>query len=408
MIVGKRLTMKNRKIKILSLILIFILVTSVIPANEVSAVWTRLFRKAVSLSQKSNIMSNIVEQHSRDMIPVLMEALEAQVESLELAGDVTERLATSDYTKMIVKELGRLKANEASAHIWQIVQAVDDPFLKGEAIIALGKVGARQYTNELNLLLRNLNFNLGDIQNQRKDEIVAYSLIIALERLKQPSSYSPLFFASTGWYSSLSGVRSKAVESMLSILDDPTEQLMQVLMDTKAYDIKLAALDAGFKSKASDANKAALAISAIKEGLLASPMNPTEKIQLKSLRVLALNILESVSEKPEEAILYMNRMLILYRTDRLFDIDEMVNLFQAFGTFSSDTSVKAQTEFLAYLTDRKESGRIIDLRISKSSIIAIGNTGNPLGFEQLTNVQYSDSWENSVKREAKNALSKIK
>ena len=103
----------------------------------------------------------------------------------------------------------------------------------------------------------------------------------------------------------------------------------------------------------------------------------------------------------------MDRMLILYRTDRLYDIDEMVNLFETFGTFSSDESVKAQTTFLAYLTDRRESGRIIDLRISKSSIIAIGNTGNPLGFEELTNVQYSDSWESSVKREAKNALSKL-
>lgn len=399
--------MKNRKIKIVTIILIFLFVVSEISANEVSAVWTRLFRRAVTLSQKSNIMSNIVEQHSRDMVPVLMEALEEQVGNLENTGNVTARLETSEYTKMIIKELGRLKANEASPYIWQIVQVVEEPFLKGEGIIALGKVGARQYTNELNLLLRNLNFNLGDIQDQRKNEIIAFSLVIALERLKQPESYSPFFFASTGWYSSRSGIRTKAGEAMLSLLDDPSEQLMQIMKDSKAYDIKLAALDAGFKSKASDENKAALAVLALKEGLQASPMNPTEKIQLKSLRVLALNILESVNTKPEEAISYMNRILNLYRTDRLFDIDEMVNLFEAFGTFPSDESVKAQTEFLAYLTDRKESGRVIDLRISKSSIIAIGNTGNPLGFEQLTNVQYSDSWENSVKREAKNSLDKL-
>ncbi|MEA1911057.1 MAG: PBS lyase [Spirochaetota bacterium] len=400
--------MNKRIIKILSVIIIFMFVVSAVPANEVSAVWTRLFRRAVSLSQKSNIMENIVEQHSRDMVPVLIEALEEQVGNLENSGDVTARLQSAEYTKMIVKELGRLKANEASSYIWQVVEGADDPFLKGEAIIALGKVGARQYTNKLNLLLRNLNFNLGDIQDQRKNEIVAFSLVIALERLKQPESYSPMFFASTGWYSSRSTVRAKAQESMLTLLDDPTEQLMQIMKDSKAYDIKLAALDAGYKSRANDENKAALAVLALQEGLQASPMNPTEKIQLKSLRVLALNVLELVSVKPEEAVPYMNRMLILYRTDRLFEIDEMVDLFEAFGTFSSDESVKAQTEFLAYLTDRKESGRVIDLRISKSSIIAIGNTKNSLGFEELTNVQYSDSWENSVKREAKAALAKLK
>ncbi len=400
--------MKNKSLKFILIITVLFMVASVVSADEVSAVWTRLFRRASSLSQKSNIMVNIVEQHSRDMVPVLMEALDEQVGNLKNSGDVTARLQASEYTKMIIKELGRLKANEAAPFIIQIVENVDEPFLKGEAIIALGKIGASQYTNKLNLMLRNINFNLGDIQDQRKNEIVAYSLVLALERLKQPESYSPLFFASTGWYSSGSGVRAKAGEAMLNILDDPTEQLMNILLENKAYDIKLAALSAGSKSRASDENKSALAVSALKEGLLASPKNPTEKIQLKSLRVLALNILESSPSKPEEAISYMAKMLVQYRTDRLYDIDEMVDLFEAFGTFSSDESVKAQTEFLAYLTDRKESGRVIDLRISKSSIIAIGNTANPLGFEQLTNVEYSDSWENSVKREAKNALSKLK
>ena len=406
--VEKRLAMKSKSLKFISIITVLILVASALPANEVSAVWTRLFRRAGSLSQKSSIMANIVEQHNRDMVPVLMEALDEQIGALESAGDVTERLATADYTKMIIKELGRLKANEAAPLIIQIVENTDEPFLKGEAIIALGKIGARQYTDKLNIMLRNLNFNLGDIQDQRKNEIIAYSLVLALERLKQPESYSPLFFASTGWYSSGSGVRAKASEAMLNILDDPTEQLMKILVDNKAYDIKLAALSAGSVSKASDENKSALAVDALKQGLLASPKNPTESIQIKRLRVLALNILESSSSKPSGAIPYMAKMLVQYRTDRLYDIDEMVDLFEAFGTFSSDESVKAQTEFLAYLTDRKESGRVIDLRISKSSIIAIGNTGNPLGFEQLTNVEYSDSWENSVKREAKNALTKLK
>lgn len=397
--------MKNKRI--ISIVLILLIVAAGLSANEVSAVWTRLFRRAETLSQKSNIMSSIVEQHDRDLIPVLMEALEEQVASLENTGDTTVRMQITDFTKMIIKELGSLKATEAAPYIWQIIEASNEPFLKGEAIIALGKVGARQYTNELNLLLRNLNFNLGDIQDQRKNEIVAYSLVNALERLKQPESYSPLFFASTGWYSSGSGVRAKAEESMLSILDDPTEQLMLIMKENSSYDIKLAALDAGAKSRASDVNKADLAVLALQEGLTASPQNPTETIQLKSLRVLALNVLESTSAKPEEAIPYMNKMLISYRTERLFEIDEMVDLFEAFGTFSSDESLKAQTEFLAYLTDRKSSGRVIDLRISKSSIIAIGNTGNPLGFEELTNVQYTDAWENSVKREAKNALEKL-
>ncbi|MCK5200627.1 MAG: PBS lyase, partial [Spirochaetales bacterium] len=168
--------MKNKTIRVISIIIVLLFVAAALPANEVSAVWTRLFRRASTLSQKSNIMANIVEQHNRDMIPVLMEALEEQVGELEISGDVTARLNTAEYTKMVVKELGRLKASDAAPYLWQIVEAVEEPFLKGEAIIALGKVGARQYTVELNMMLRNLNFNFGNIQDQRGNEIVAFSL----------------------------------------------------------------------------------------------------------------------------------------------------------------------------------------------------------------------------------------
>ena len=98
--------MKNRSIRIISIILVLFSIAAVLPANEVSAVWIRLFRRATTLSQKSNIMANIVELHDRDMIPVLMEALEEQVGELENSGNVTDRLKTVDYIKMVVKELG--------------------------------------------------------------------------------------------------------------------------------------------------------------------------------------------------------------------------------------------------------------------------------------------------------------
>ncbi len=399
--------MKIRKINFLASVIVLLLLSSLLYGNEVSSVWTRLFRRASSFSQKSSIMLNIIEQNDREMIPVLMEALDEQIGALQNTGDITTRVQTNEYIKMIVKELGQLKAGESAPLIWQIVENSDDPFLKGEAIIALSRVGAGKYVSELNTMLRNFNFNFGDLQDQRNNEIVAYALVVALERLKKAESYSPLFFASTGWYSSKSGVRQKAGEALLTILDDPTGQLEKILIESKAYDVKLAALSAGENSGADDEKKSALAVTALMEGLQNSGVNPVERSQLKSLRVKALNILKNSTSKPEEAVKYLSRMLILYRTDRLFDIDEMVNLFETLGTFSSDASVKAQTEFLAYLTDRRESGGNIDYRISKSSIIAIGNTGNPLGFEELANVQYSDSWENAVKREAKNAIAKL-
>ncbi len=400
--------MKKSKLIILWAIILAVFLVIPISANEVSAVWTRLYKKATSLSQKYNIMENIVEQHSRDMIPVLEQALQEQVAHFSNTGDTTNRMENTKFTKLIVKELGRLKDHDAADLIWQVVENAKDPFLKGEAIIAEGRVGARKYVNKMDLMLRNLNLNFGKIQNQRDNEIIAYALVMALERLKQPESYTPLFFAAHGWYSRQSGVKEKAQAALLSIVDDPTKQLGEIITGTKEYNLKLEALIAGEKSKASADNKASLAVLALDQGLSHSPKDVIEKTQLKSLRIEALKVLEDGSSKPESAVPLMKSIIIGYQTERLYDEDEMLQLFETLGTYSSDSSAKIMASFLSYLTDRKESGGTVPYRISKALIIAMGNNGNKLGFEELARVQYSDAWENSIKREAKFALGKLK
>jgi len=398
--------MSNKKIRIMVVVLILILTVTAIQANENSVVWTSRFKLATTLEEKSNVIAKVVEQHDRDMIPLLTEALKEQVDNLENHGNASTRYQTTEYTKMIVKELGQLEASEAVFFIWQIVTNVEEPFLKGEAIIALGKIGAIQYVDELNTLLQNINFNYFNLQDQRKNEIIAFSLIIAMDRLKSPDSYSPLFFASAGWYSPLSGVRKHASDVLDRIVEDPYEKLSQIMSESNTYDIKLLALQVAEISKASDKNKAALSILALKESLRYLTKNPTECAQLKSLRIKALNMLEALPVKPIEAEQQMERMLYLYRTERLFDINEMVELFKTYGTYPSDRSVNAMTEFLSYLTNRRADGGIVDYRIAKSVLMAIGNTGNPLGSNELMRVEMSDVWENALKREARNAINK--
>ena len=399
--------MKNKKIKALIFAAAAMFLAASVYANEVSAVWGRLYKKASSLDQKYNIMVNIVEQHDRDMIPVLEEALQEQVLLMHGQKSVTDKMKSDRFTKLVVKELGRLKDRDAAPLIWDVAENIDDPFTKGEAIIALGRVGAKSYSNKLNLMLRNINMNYGDIQDQRKNEIVAYALVMALEKLKSPDSYTPLFFAANGWYSGRSGVKEKAAEALLNIVDDPTNQLLDIVKTAKDYSVKLAALEAGEKSKASAENKALLAVAALDQGLSISPQNPVEKQQLKSLRLKALVMLENGSSKPESAAPLINNMLIRYRTERLIDEDEMIQLFETAGTFHSDSVAKSLSDFLAYFTDRKESGGSVSMRLAKSVVMAMGNNGNKICFEELTRAQYSDSWENSIKREAKNAVEKL-
>lgn len=376
-------------------------------SNEIAAVWTRLYERATTLDHKMEMMMNIVEQNDRDMIPVLTSALDEQVRNMQNLTSITDQGKATELTKMVVKELGRLKAMEAASLVWELVQAVEDPFLKGEALIALGRMGARQYGPEMAIMLRNLNFNYDDIQQQRDNEVLAFALVLSLERLRVPEAYEPVFFASMGWYSSRSGVKERATEALSVIVDDPTEQLLSILETTDRYSTKQVALEAGYASKAPAENKAALAVKALEEGLRYSAKDGIERRELKSLRMTALNAIRLIEYKDPAAVASMEDMLIGYRTQRIHEEDEMLVLLAAMGSYSDDESARALAEFLKYQTERREVRASDSLRIAKATIQALGSNGSNLGFEPLTIVTVSSFWEGSVQREARAALEKL-
>jgi hypothetical protein len=376
-------------------------------ANEVSAVWIRLYGQADTLDYKLQIMKSIIEQHDRDMIPVLSDALDEQVRNLKNLTSTTEKAKATELTKMVVKELGRLKAVEAASYVWEVVEAVDDPFLKGESLIAIGKMGAKQYAGPMAMMLRNINFNYGSLMEQRENEIIAYALIIALERLKDEAAYEPLFFAASGWYSSKSGVKERASEALAVLVQDPTPQLTAIMEQSDRYAVKEAALQAGLRSGADDQSKASLASFALAEGLRYTPKDGIEKRELKSLRLYALSAMKRLQNKNLDVLESMESMILGYQTGRLFEEDEMLMLIETMGTFDDDESARILSSFLMYQTERREGRASDSLRIAKATVQALGDIGSPVGFEALTMVTIASFWEGSVQREAKAALEKL-
>lgn len=400
--------MRNQHLRRSAAALIFLLTAlACAGANEVSAVWSRLYSRATTLDHKIQIMQSIVEQHDRDMVPVLSAALDEQVRNLNNLGNTTERGRSTELTLMIVKELGRLKAMEAAGYTWELIGSVDVPILKGEALIALGKMGARQYAQPMAMMLRNINFNYGDLQEQRDNEILAFALVLALERLKETVAYEPLFFASTGWYSSRSGVKERAAEALVQITDDPTDELARIMEQSERYAVKEAALAAGLRSNAEDQSKAELAAFALSEGLRYTPKDGIEKRELKSLRLAALRALGQSSYKAPEALQSMESMVLGYQTGRLFEEDEMLLLLETMGSYRDDETARVVASFLMYQTERREVRASDSLRIAKATIQALGAIGRPAGFEALTMVSISSFWEGSVQREARAALEKL-
>jgi len=401
--------MQRMKFKILMIMLLMVVVGSQFAvANEIAAMWTRLYERARTLDQKQQIMMNIVEQHSRDVIPVLTDALDEEVRTFRNTANVTEAGQKIELMEMVVQELGRLKAREAIPVVWETVQVVEDPILKSEAIMALGSMGARQYAEDMAMMLRNINFNYDDIQNQRKNEIIAYALVTALGRLGEAVGYEPVFFASQGWYSGRRQVKQQAEKVLQQIVDDPSDQLLQILRTNDDFELKLAALEAAERSDAPEISKAELAAAAIDEGLNYSPKNKSESRILKTIRLNALEMLKKYPQPENERLLEnLSSMLQMYRTNRLFDEDEMLPLLEAMGTFNGADVARPLAELMGYYNQRREVAPPDSYRIVRALIQAIGNVGHLAGIEELTIVTISDYWENSIQREAQAAISKI-
>ncbi|MFO7848602.1 MAG: PBS lyase [Spirochaetia bacterium] len=400
--------MSNKKRAGIIACMVFFIGINLLPADETAAVWTRLYERAANLDQKNQIMMNIVEQNSRDMVPVLTSALDEQVSNLENPESTTEQQRQVDLLKMIVKELGNLKARDASNLVWQVVETTEDIMLKGEAVLALGKMGARRYGEELSLMLRNINSAGDEINNQRENEILAYSLVKAFERLKHDSGLKHVFLASEGWYSRRSGVKEAAEEALGVMTDDPSDMLIEVIDTREDHKVKLSALEAGYRSDAPDERKAEVAAAALEKGIRLSPENAVEERELKSLRVTALGQLENLP-KPEEGNLASNmeRMLMDYQRSREYDEDEVLTLLKTMGSFESDEMAEVAANFLGYLSERREFGPVGASRIPIQTIQALGNIGSIEGLEELMRVTTSEYWESSVRREAERAREKL-
>ena len=153
------------RIKIKTILFIGLSVMLLLPAavfaDEVTEVWAQIYNQTHTLHQKYEIMLSIVELDNRDAVPVLMGALE-EVNQMKLYLDEKDMVIQNNLKTLIINELGDLRAAEAAPLIYRVMRETKDPYLKGEALIALGETGARRYAENIALILRNKTLYRGD------------------------------------------------------------------------------------------------------------------------------------------------------------------------------------------------------------------------------------------------------
>ncbi len=385
------------------LLLITILSPVAVFCTESSSMWTRLYNRFDTLDYKLSIMENIVEEDSRDIVPLLIDAVtETNLIRKNITGE-NEKQIYNEIQLLAIKKLGELKAVESAEQIYRVITETEDIILKGEAIIALGRMGSEKYIEQLNLMLRNLNMRLSGNTNQRDDEIIAYSLVLAFEDLKNINTYESVFHAASGWYSAKSSVKKRAKIALKNIVEDPTEILIRIMKGDTVFINKYEALSAEHESGASDENKSLFAVESLSQGISFVSNDLTEQTQLSRIRLLSCNMITASSVKPAEAIPYLEEMLF-----SRYDINEKLTAIETLGTYTSAEAALTLSKFLRQQNEWKSEGMttLIDRRSVLAVINALGNTGNKAALEELMVVNTTD-WTGTVKRAAQSAIEKI-
>ena len=379
------------------LIILVLLTVALLPADEVSVVWSRLYRDAVNMEHRLSIMQRMVDQNNRELIPVLDEALEELISVWEKLPSETEKVTHRQLVNLIVGELGNLRATRSATLVYQVMAERENAFQEALAIRVLGDINAVDYNDEISERLRTINMDIVEYSSREEIETVVGACVYALERLKQPEGYSPVFFASLAGYSA--PVMKKIDRALADMIDDPTGILTSILIEYSDPEIKLRTLEAAVQSKAAGEKVLSIAIEALNQGLTINVESNRQAYALSRLRTQAAIIIRDIGIDSLDASALLRIMLT-----RMFEINEMLTCIEALGSQRNDVAAKALSDFLQYHNQRPPDIRSRDdYRVVIATIYAMGNTGNRMVVPYLSEVEFRD-WNRDVRKAAEEAL----
>lgn len=315
-------------------------------ANERVRVYAFILDQADTIAQKHAAASALAELGDDSAAPRLADLLD---ELVAARSTIRRGSETEDYerlTRVVVKALGDWRYTNAAPSIYRVVEDSADPLSRAEALIALGSMRATEYAGRIALLLRNLTMT--PPADRDGAEKVAYGAVLALERMRSPVGFSPLFSASEGWYSRR--VKEQAERSLEVVLPDPSAEIKAMMaVDLSPRIIKSLAL--AMRSQASVESKREIASLALARGIAMSPgRDRPEQVSLATLRVEAMNALVSLSDKSGA------NAALLAEAYRIGPTDERLVALRALGMNGSPEAAEALSSIILALNNDMSAG----------------------------------------------------
>lgn len=395
--------MKSRKLVTIAILLMFPIS---VYSSDASEIWSRMYKRSVKPELKLAVMTSMVKINDKGMIDLYEEIIaEDIVANLSNKKSVNEAKYFNDLAILVVNKLGQLKAVNSASFIYQVYLNSEESLVQAECLLALGNMRATEFLDDIAYVLHTKNqrptkgaYTFTDIENESK---VAFAAISALDRFKDIEGYSPVFFASIGWYNDR--VTNYADKVLLTITPNPTEALIPILVDGD-FKEKEKAISEVYECNAPAEDKIRSSRIALQQG----HDNIADTIQkgmiLTSLRKKAIITTWSNKSSEPEDVHYL-----LKSVREGTDLEERIYAIRALGINNSDEAISALTTVLQEYNERNVSDigiTYVDEDIIREIIITLGKCGNKNAEYALMEVLYS-GYTDGIVRTAKKALENI-
>jgi len=366
-----------------------LLIATAIPvlADDATRIYGRLLSEADTVQQKYAVAMTIASKDDPDAAPFVADALDWVLAARSTIKLGPERETYERLTRVLLKSLGDWHYTNAAASVMRTVDDSPDALTKAEALIALGSMRAVEYAERISLLLRDLNNQ--PAADSDYAEKVAYGCVLALERMRSPVGFAPLFFASEGWYSRR--VRDQAERSLPLVLDDPSDVIASLLsVETPARMVK--ALDLELRSKAPVEARTRIAALALSRGVIVSPRNRIEQNQLAELRSKSMNALSAT------ASVGVSTAADVAEAYRIAATDERLMALKALGADKSAPAAGALRDIILALNSDQKAGLVDDTRntLMRAALQnAARNAGKDLA-PAIQSVLLNDGWSSGI------------
>ncbi|MDR0387139.1 MAG: HEAT repeat domain-containing protein [Treponema sp.] len=309
--------------------------------------------------------------------------------------------ATNESMKTLAKLLGEAGHLPSAGYLWRAETIFADPIVKGEILIALGKMKAVDFLPQVIQTLNDMNAGRAS-RNSQGRERVAFGAIVSLENYGDPKGYLPVYIASIGWYSET--VKRQAEASLPKILEDPVEPMTELIQSPSyPYSTKYEALRTIENSSVSNDVKSDFAVTSYIEAWRSVTANLLERMDLVKIRKLCISMINRY--KTDNTLVYP---LLERSYTGGNDEEEKFGAVTALASLASDESVRLLSSFVGIINEKLRDGslRQSDERMMRVLIPALGQTGRSEAAPALRSIQGVD-WPQAVKRLAAEELKKV-